>query len=688
MPRYFLVQMLFALGVLLSPAEAMARSLSAEELMNMPLERLVKVEVLITGASKYAEKTSEAPSIVEVITADDIRTYGYRTLGEALNGLHGLYVTNDRKYSSIGVRGFSFSSESNSRVLVMIDGRRMNENVYDSAYVGQEFLLDMSLVDHIEYIPGPGSSIYGANAMMGVINVVSKKGSDIGGLQLESSYGSFNTGMVKASYGKKLDNGADILLSASGFTSDGPDTLYFPELDTGFPSILCDPCDGIARDMDEEHSQRLFAKVQKDGLTLTSGYVDRAKRIPTSPFTTFIPAVLNDPRHESHDRQAYGEVKYNTALNEQSSLDLKAFYHWYDSTVYIPHIVSFGFDFGVDDSSYTGRWGGAEASYVTTAIEGHKIIVGAEFQYDIDQQLYAYNNIFAGAPFFLGIWQNSNRSGLRSGFYAQDAITLRDNLVLNAGFRLDQHHMIDQVQLNPRLGLVWNPDAATTVKLLYGSAFRAPNVFERDYSGIVGWQANPNNQEEHIKNYEAAVEWKGAGGLKLSGSAFYNEFTDVITKDPTFASAQYVNLGNLKSIGVDLGIEKKWENGRDVKGSYNHTEYLTHRGTTWGGPHDSPKNVAKLLYREPLFDDKARFGLEQLYVGKRKNVLRPTETDGYYIANATLSSEDLVPGLDVTFGVYNLFDSPEDMVAPWATLVLDNIPMNGRSFMLTARKTF
>ena len=125
-----------------------------------------------------------------------------------------------------------------------------------------------------------------------------------------------------------------------------------------------------------------------------------------------------------------------------------------------------------------------------------------------------------------------------------------------------------------------------------------------------------------------------------------------------------------------------------MKASFNHTEYLTYTGTIWGGPHDSPKNVAKGLYKEPLFDTKARFGLEQLYIGTRKNVLRPTETDSYYIANATLSSEDLVPGLDISFGVYNVFDSPWDMVAPWPTLVIDNIPMNGRSFMLTARTTF
>lgn len=680
----------FAAALLLAPARASAKLLTAEDLMNMPLERLVKVEVLITGASKYAEKASEAPSIVEVITADDIRTYGYKTLGDAINGMHGVYVTNDRRYTSIGTRGFSMTSDSNSRVLVMIDGRRMNENVYDSAYVGQEFMLDMSLVDRIEYIPGPGSSMYGANAMMGVINVVTKTGAKIGGLQTEVAYGTYDTGTAKATFGRQLPDGTDVLLAVSGYTSDGPDRIYFPELDDGVggASLLCDPCDGFAVDMDAERSKRVFAKIQKGGLTLTSGFVDRFKRVPTSPFTTFIPAVLNDKRHTATDRQAYGELKYNKALNDKSSLDLKAYYHWYDSISLIPHVNSFGFDFGVDNSSYTGRWVGSEATFVTTAFDRHKIVVGAEFQYDIDQQLYAFNNVFCCAPFGLGIWQNSNNSGLRSGFYAQDAITLRDNLVLNLGLRLDQHHMIEKLQLNPRLGLIWNPEPSTTVKLLYGSAFRAPNIFERSYNGVVGWQANPFNREENIKNYEAAVEWRGRDGLKLSGSVFYNDFTDVLGRDPTFFSAQFVNAGHLESAGVDLGLEKKWPNGREVKAFYNHSEYLTYTGIRFGGPFDSPKNVARALYREPLFDGRAMFGLENIFVGARKTIFGATGADSYYTANATLSSDELIPGVDMAFSVYNMFDSPVDMASPWATLSLRNIPMNGRTVMLTARKTF
>lgn len=656
------------------PVAASAATLTASDLMDMPLEQLIKVEVLVTGASKYAEKTTEAPSIVEVLTAEDIRTYGWRTLGDAINGIHGVFISNDRNHSTTGVRGYSLTSTSNSRVLVMIDGHRMNENVYDSAYVGREFLLDMDLVDHIEYIPGPGSSIYGANAMMGVINVVTKKGSDIDGTEVSVAGGTLKTGEARATYGKKLDNGTEVLLSASGFYSGGNGDLYYPVFSFGGAYWNF----GHARDLDAEYSQSAFAKVQSGNFTYTGGYVTRNRETPTGGYSTY----FGQPGYYANDDQLYGEVKYHRDLNDRNQLDLKAFYHRYDSVTYWPY------DCGVFicpyASSYNGNWAGAEATYVTTAIEGHKIVVGAEFQYDFNQHLFDY---FLGA-----VEQDTNRSGIRSGFYAQDAITLNDKLTLNAGLRVDQHHMIKRIQINPRLGLVWNPQPSTTVKLLYGSAFRAPDAWETDYD--FGPPGTTDPDKEQIRNYEAAVEWRGDGGVKLSGSVFYNVFEDMITKDynvlsPTYL--QYLNTGNLESVGFDFGAEKEWDNGREIKLNFNHSEYIVHEGTNWGAV-DAPKNVAKLRYAEPLFGGRARLGVENIFVDKRLTIYYTTDARRYIVTNAVINSSslfnDLLPaGTDVTIGAYNLFDSPYEMTAG-PPHMQDVIPMNGRNFLVTFRKTF
>ena len=89
---------------------------SSEDLKRMTIEELMEVEVTtVYGASKYEQKTTEAPSSVTVITSDEIRKYGYRSLADILKSVRGFYVTNDRNYSYVGVRGFGRPSDYNSR---------------------------------------------------------------------------------------------------------------------------------------------------------------------------------------------------------------------------------------------------------------------------------------------------------------------------------------------------------------------------------------------------------------------------------------------------------------------------------------------------------------------------------------------------------------------------------------------
>jgi outer membrane receptor for ferrienterochelin and colicins len=173
-----------------------------EDLTALSLEDLLEIDII--SASRLGQSISKSPSSVSVLTSEDIRTFGWRTLADALNAMRGLYINNDRNYTYLGVRGFMHPNDYNSRTLLMIDGQRMNENIYDGGYIGQEFLLDISLIERIEFIPGSGSSIYGANAFSGLINVVTKNGQNINGTQIAGEYGTYDTYKGRFTYGKNL----------------------------------------------------------------------------------------------------------------------------------------------------------------------------------------------------------------------------------------------------------------------------------------------------------------------------------------------------------------------------------------------------------------------------------------------------------------------------------------------------
>src|SRR5580704_83049 len=182
-----------------------------KDLGQASLEDLGNIQVY--SASKHMQNASDAPSSVTVITADEIQKYGYRTLADILESVRGFYITYDRDYSFVGVRGFGRLGDSNNRILVLIDGHRINDNVFGEPYLGTEFLVDVDLLDHVEVIRGPSSSLYGADAFFAVINVITRKGSELKGAELSFADASYETYQGRASYGTRL---RDVDLALSG----------------------------------------------------------------------------------------------------------------------------------------------------------------------------------------------------------------------------------------------------------------------------------------------------------------------------------------------------------------------------------------------------------------------------------------------------------------------------------------
>ena len=135
----------------------------------------------VSSASKYDQRQIDAAASVSIVTRDEIQALGYQTLDEILKNQIGFYSGNDRQYSDIGVRGLGRPGHYNNRILLLVDGHSLNDDYSGGTRVGSAMAVDLDAVQRVEIVRGPGSSLYGARAMLAVVNLVTRKGRDLDG---------------------------------------------------------------------------------------------------------------------------------------------------------------------------------------------------------------------------------------------------------------------------------------------------------------------------------------------------------------------------------------------------------------------------------------------------------------------------------------------------------------------------
>lgn len=616
-----------AAGLLVLAAAATASPAALGDLTELPLEQLLTLEV--STASKFAQPLREAPSAVTVITAADIRAYGYRTLADILRSVPGLYVTDDRNYSYVGARGFSRPGDYNTRILLLVDGYRVNEGVYDGAYVDSSFVLNVDLIERVEFAPGPGSAIYGGNAFFGVVNVITRSGKEMDGTELAAAAGSYDTYDGRVSYGQRTAAGVDVLVSASGHASEGQD-LYFPEFD--------DPAtnNGVAVDLDGERSKQFFGKLSRDGFTFETAYSSRTKDIPTAAFEQ----IFNQPGARTTDDQFFANLRYDGALSPALNLQASVYYGQYQ---YYGQYM-----YGVASQDHSlGNWWGTELQLLSRAFAGHKLLVGGEYRHDLHRDQENYDS----DPYTAYLWDS--RSKRSYALYAQDEWSVTAGTIVNLGVRHDGSDE-DEGSTNPRLALIQKFGESATGKLLYGTAFRSPNAYERYYtSSGGGYLINPDLRPERIHTAEAVIEHLVRQDFRITGSVFQYRIDDLISLRSVGADLMFDNIDEVEARGAEIHAERVWSNGARLRASYSHQRAEDSATGEWLV--NSPEDIAKFNLTVPL---RSRWfaGVEVQYLGER---LSPAgvPVDGHTLTNLTLRAEGLVKNLVVAASVYNLFDA-------------------------------
>ncbi len=605
---------------------------ASTDLTEMSVEQLLNIEVAsVYTASKYDQKVTDAPASVSIITENDIKQFGYRTLADALRSVPGFYITNDRNYNYIGVRGFSRPGDLNTRILLLVDGHRINDNVYESAPIGTEFPIDVDLIERIEVIQGPGSSLYGTNAFFGVINVITRQGSDLQGVEVSGAVGSFNTYNSRISYGNEFNSGLKVLLSASLLSSRGQD-LYSKE----FAAIN----NGIAENADSDKNHQFFAKLDYQDFTLTGVYGAREKRIPTASFES----VFNTSKSSTYDEHDFLDLKYSHTFPEETDVMARIYLdrsHYRGDYLYENTPQTINRDIGL------GSWWGSEIMATRKFFERHKVTVGTEYRSNFEQiqRNYDLSNTTSNLD-------DSRRSNIWA-IYAQDEVQILKNLVLTAGLRHDHYESFGG-STNWRTGIIYKPLENSTLKFLYGEAFRAPNAYELYYQDGITQTSNPDLKPEKIRTYQAIYEQYLGQTFRSSLSGFYYQINNLITvqTDPVTNLDQFQNTVKVETRGVALELENKWSNG--LRGRLNYTYQNTKNAQTGNTLSNSPLQLCKLNLSIPFFNDKLSLGVEEQFTGSRTS-LAGTNSAAFFITNLTLFSNNLLPGLELSANLYNLF---------------------------------
>ncbi len=639
-------------------------SVSLEELMNIP----------VYGASKYEQKIAEAPSSVSIVTSRDIEKYGYRTLADIIRSQRGFYINYDRNYSYAGVRGFLRPGDYNSRILLLIDGHRTNDPVYDSAMVGTSFVLDIDLIDRVEFIRGPSSSLYGSNAFFGVINVITKTGKSYQGVELSGEAGSFETYKARATYGNRGESGIQGVVSGTWYDSKGDDRLFFPEFDDPLTN------NGIAENADGDKYYSFFTTLSWRDFTLQGAYNDREKNIPTAAWDTF----FNDNRTMTRDGLAYVLLKYDRYFGRGWNVQAKASYneYWYKGDyVYDWNEDPLDPDLVVNQDDSSGKWLGGELTFRKKAWEKHKMAFGGEVRSNFE--LYQKNFDPVDPPI---VYLDDDRDSDFWALYIQDEYEIFRGLILNAGFRYDYYSTFGGT-INPRIALIATPREGSTVKLLYGRAFRAPSAYELYYhDGGNTQKANPDLDPETIDTYELVYEQSLRKNLRGTATGYYYKTEDLINSgiDPADDLLVFRNLDSVKAYGATMEIEGKWENGFEGRASYTYQK--TEDEITGQELENSPRHMAKFHLIAPIIREKLFAGAEVLYTGSRITVQR-NKASGFWLANLTLSTPRLWDRVALSASLYNLFD--EKYGDPGSTEHLqDTIEQDGRTFRVKVTAFF
>lgn len=712
-PKTFLESMtellitIFAVLSLAMPAQTR----ESRDVADLDLESLL--DNVVVSASKHQETLEETPANVYILTRAMIEKYGCRTIGEALALAPGIYITDDHSLTQVGVRGVSSFGDWNSHVMVLIDGRPLNEQYGGSSSIDVSGL-DIDNIERIEVIKGPASSLYGSNAFFGLVNLITRQpdGNEVG---VSGKYFS-GTGNSATSIDlfHRFNSGVQVLITGSAMDQKGND-LYFREFSNPGDSTLLrldedgynqfylgssDFSGGWARDKNTLRNFSTHSRIDWRDFSLTLHFAGLETGLAQSAWGS----LFQRPENRYAETRHFVDLAYSKQVSDRVEAKARLSYDRYTFTDYILYNYA---SLETSPSYLPGPiWKDWEydRSYSTEIrldvdfSENHRLIAGGESQFHQIRQVSGetgvdretvVENIIPPA--------NAREDGQIFNLYFQDEYRISPLAKMVAGAHFN-YYTYTTGRVMPKGALILTPYRGGTYKLVVSRGFRSPTFYELTYDDGSFYYQNPDLEPELITSYELIVSHDLRYGLVLDVAANTSRIDDMIqlnVVDSTDAGypggdygpqvLQFRNTGKMLTNSVELSVRSNpvyrlsglanvtWQDV-DVQDDQSGRDRVD----------NSPKWLGNLGINCQLVEDRLSLSAKANYVSSRF-LWDGDRLGSTWLVDVMLRAGNLIGGVDLGIGVKNLFDRAYRVPLSFDYAPSTSIGQTGRSVFLTAR---
>lgn len=573
-----IILILCFLTLIVGQYDTQAQVKNDSDLWEMSIEDLLKVK--ISTVSKSEQLIEDAPGIATVITAAQIENMGARNMEDVLRQVVGMDIIQKsfQPLSYIGIRGI-YSTGSNNKIKIMLNGHTFQSVVGDPFF--HINTLPLENIQQIEIIRGPGSALYGTNAFLGVINIITKNENEI--LKISTTGGSFNT--IQQTAAAKIKNKkSELSIYSDFYQTEGPSLLIEKDNATRLFGEKYSSAPGYTTE-----NSRYFTiqPAYNRGNFSAQGFFQKLK----TECPIGVSLALTD-EDEINSSIAFGELLYKIPVSSKLNIDIKASVDYYDYDglyeAFAEKTATFYSEkypdspFPADDGVFLNvksklLVSTGEINLLYQPIEGLDFLSGFSYeyyeQYDVK---YLANSNSSGRPLTIdGItyqpfqyygtmrdvsevanWNKDANRQVAAGFgqFQFDIKKLGklegkyiNTLIFTVGSRYDHYNDVGS-SFSPRAGLVYSPVDRFNIKLLYGNAFRAPffhELFQANNSVTFG---NTDLRPEKTYTWEGQLSYQLSNNLKWSLTYFNNQLYNLILRD---SKGLYRNFGKYHTAGLE-----------------------------------------------------------------------------------------------------------------------------------------